>query len=294
MAVKRLFSGAKRHKGGIVLASLLSSSFVLFLLSTNRLVDLPKQVGLSVSSFFQGGFNAVSDFFVGFVESIGELGELKSKYDAAIERMAELEAATVDLDALKAENARLKQLLEYQEAIEYDSVPARVIARDPGNSAPSLVISKGARDGIKRAMPVLAFQDGARAIVGKVVEVGLQSSVVLPLYASSSYIPSRVESSRVEGLIQGGGFFDKSLFLRHVPKRSLSLLTPGDYIVSSGMGDIYPSEVRIGTIARIQELEYSNSLMIEVDPLIDFSRLEHVFILAPKGAMPSVRLKDGP
>ncbi len=248
---------------------------------------------MSVSSFFQGGFNTVSDFIAGFVDSVGELGDLKAKYDSAMERMAELEAATVDLEAIKSENARLKELLGYRELFEYESIPARVIARDPGNSATSIVISKGARDGVKRNMPVLAFQDGARAIVGKIVEVGLQSSVILPIYASSNYIPARVESSRIEGLIQGGGLFDKSLFLRHVPKRSRNLLTPGNYIVSSGLGEIYPSEVRIGSIARIQELEYSDALVIEVDPLIDFSRLEHVFVLAPQGTLPSVRLKGG-
>ncbi|WP_461249111.1 rod shape-determining protein MreC, partial [Treponema sp. R6D11] len=53
----------------------------------------------------------------------------------------------------------------------------------------------------------------------------------------------------------------------------------GDVVVSSGMGGIYPAEINIGRVNKIISPEYETTLEIEVLPMLDFSRLEYVFLL---------------
>ena len=67
--------------------------------------------------------------------------------------------------------------------------------------------------------------------------------------------------------------------MRFIPKRARSELNPGDIIVSSNMGKIYPAGINIGRVSKIQYQEYELSMEVELAPAIDFSRLEYVFVI---------------
>ena len=53
----------------------------------------------------------------------------------------------------------------------------------------------------------------------------------------------------------------------------------GDVVVSSGMGGIYPSDVNIGRVSDILYQESEISMQVELEPSVDFSRLEYVFVV---------------
>jgi rod shape-determining protein MreC len=78
--------------------------------------------------------------------------------------------------------------------------------------------------------------------------------------------------------------------MRLVPKRARDEINIGDIVVSSGMGGVFPAEINIGRINRIYSPEYETTLEIDVLPMIDFSRLEYVFLIekeAPVSAGPA-------
>ena len=53
----------------------------------------------------------------------------------------------------------------------------------------------------------------------------------------------------------------------------------GDIVVTSGENGNYTRNIPIGRISKIAVLDYDANLEIEVEPIIDFSRLETVLII---------------
>jgi len=70
--------------------------------------------------------------------------------------------------------------------------------------------------------------------------------------------------------------------MRFIPKRARDEVNYGDLIVSSGMGGIYPPGLNIGRVSGVSYREYEISMEVELEPLIDFSRLEYVFVIEEK------------
>jgi rod shape-determining protein MreC len=264
---------------------LLASSLLCLTISTRSLAGVPERVGLTVVGFFQRQFASIGVFFADTITSIAELSRLRQSYDelaAKMERYTGLERGYAEL---KIENSRLKSLLGFSEKLAYERIAARVTAKDPDNLYSTFVIDRGAEAGIRKNMAVIAMQDGIEGLVGKIVEAGRGSSVVVPLYDSSSFVAARLSELRYEGLVNGQGSSDAPLIMRFVRKRAKDEAQFGDLVVTSGYESIYPPEVAIGRIQKIHVLDYLTSIDIDLEPVIDFTRLEYVFIVTA-GASP--------
>ena len=59
-------------------------------------------------------------------------------------------------------------------------------------------------------------------------------------------------------------------------------MTHGDIVVTSGENGNYVKDVPIGRISKIKILDYDSSLSIELEPVIDFLRLENVLVVDQK------------
>ena len=128
-------------------------------------------------------------------------------------------------------------------------------------------------------MAVLAIQNGDIGLVGRVVSVGLFTSMIMPIYDSQCNVSARIEKTRDIGIVSGNENSDDELTLKFIKKRVLEELSYGDVIVTSGENENYIKDIPIGTISNIKILDYDTSLEIEITPIIDFSRLEHVIII---------------
>ena len=131
-------------------------------------------------------------------------------------------------------------------------------------------------------MPVIAFQNGNRGLVGKVVQVGTFTSQVMPVYNLDYIVSARIQNQRDYGLVNGTGSPEKPLLLQYIRKNVANELSYGDIIVTSGENDNYLKDIPIGTISKITSLDYNSSLNIELIPIIDFSRLENVVVVNQK------------
>ncbi len=264
---------------------LLAASLLCLTVSTRSLEGVPESVGLTVLGFFQRGFSAVGGFVSDTVASIAELRRLRENYrelTAKLERYTNMERGLADL---REENKRLKEQLGFSRDIAYQRIAARIVAKDPENLYSTITIDKGVGDGIRKNMPVIAYQDGMEGLVGRVVEVGRGTSKIVPLYDSKSFVAARLSSgSRTEGLVGGQGSPDEPLVMSFVKKRSKDEAQYGDLVVTTGFESIYPSDVAVGRIKKIKLLEYQTSIDIELDPVLDFSRIEYVFVVRPESA----------
>jgi len=101
----------------------------------------------------------------------------------------------------------------------------------------------------------------------------------MPIFDINSQVASRFSVSRFEGIVEGQGNSETQLLMRFVPKRARNDIHTGDIIISSGMGGVFPAGISIGRVSGVTALEYENTLEVGVIPIIDFSRLEYVFVI---------------
>lgn len=258
---------------------LLTASLICLILSTRSLAGVPQRIGISVFGFFQQGFAAVGSFVSDSLASIAELRRMRADYQelaAKLERYTNLERGLADL---QAENRRLKEQLGFSELLSYERISARIIAKDPANLYPTIMINKGIEDGIRKDMPVVAFQGGMEGLVGRILAVGHGTSIVIPVYDSSSFVAARLDKARHEGLVGGSGSTDEPLVMKFVKKSAKDTVQYGDLVVTSGFESIYPPDIAIGRVQKVRDLEYQTSLELYLEPVLDFSRLEYVFVL---------------
>lgn len=259
---------------GLLLLSLIMLSF-----STKSIILKPKEIGFTIFSMLQSGISGVGSFVSDTINSVGELRRLKEEYTEVQQKLTQYRELERDFLQIVNENRILREQLDFSSSLSFERIAAEIIAKDPGNEFSSIVINKGRRHGIEKDMSVIAFQDGFQGLVGKVIEAGAITSKVMPLYDGSCYVAARLQESRYEGLVQGGGNPNVPLIMDYVRKRAKEEIQYGDLVTSSGMQSLYPKDIYIGRVRAMNAQEWESSMELEVEPIIDFSRLEYVFIL---------------
>jgi rod shape-determining protein MreC len=262
--------------------ALITFSFSLLLFSTRDMVQNFRDAGLSIFSGVRGRVDDLSTLVSRTVLSVQELARLRTEYARLLDSVARYERLERSAAEISQENMRLKEQLGFSQSLNYRHIPAKLIGRDPDNLYSALVINKGSHAGVSRDMAVIAWQGGSQALVGKVVKARAFESLVMPLYDSGLLVSSRFAASRYEGISEGQGNPDLALRMRFIPKRARDEISRGDMVVTSGMGGVYPPDINIGRISNISYHEYEISMEAELEPLIDFSRLEYVFVIEEK------------
>ncbi|MBE6360950.1 MAG: rod shape-determining protein MreC [Treponema bryantii] len=278
---KSRFSFRLKFSEFLLIILLMLSSVSLAFKSGSFVINL-KNVGFSILSSIEKGVSFCVNGVTNTVNSVGELRKLKKEYDELViklEKFEQMQRSNVDI---RKENERLKEQLDFVSSIEEKNIPAQIISRDLDNNYSYLTINKGSINGIKKNMPVVAFQNGNQGLVGKIVQVGTFTSQVIPIYNINNMVSTRIQNTRDLGLVSGLGSQDQPLILQYIRKRVLPELNYGDIIVTSGENDNYKRDIPVGTISKIETISYNSSLYIEILPIIDFSRLENVVVINPK------------
>jgi len=183
--------------------------------------------------------------------------------------VAELRVRVSFLEEQASENKRLRKLLNFSQNYSFDLLPARVIARDPSPLFRSVVVNAGKKDGVAMWMPLV----GEQGLVGKVVQVMRRMAVVQLLSDPSnrtSVLDRRTRTVSILETENGTDFFIRC--------RSHEDVQPGDTIVTSGLGGVYPAGLPVGTVGKMMDhdpLFTKNSVRLWVD----YPHLEEMFVM---------------
>jgi len=273
------FRGAQINSSVLIFIILVVLSMVMLLLSSQSFIFGVKNAGLSLFSGIRGGIYEVTSFISRTVLSISELSTLRKEHAdllKQLDRFEELERSNAEI---YQENIRLKEQLDFSKTLRYRRIPAQISGRDPDNLFSAIVINKGSISGVSNNMAVVAWQNGTQVLVGKVIQTGFLESLVMPIFDINSLVSCRLSVSRYEGIIEGQGNSESPLLMRFVPRRAREEINIGDIIITSGMGGVFPDGINIGRVKAVNLLEYETTLEIEVDSMVDFSKLEYVFII---------------
>jgi len=177
------------------------------------------------------------------------------------------------LEEAKKQIQRLEQLLQFTSRTPIHFIACRVISGGIGEKSDIFIIDKGSAHGLVPNLPVLV----PKGLVGKTIETDATRSLV-QLYTHQDFRVSAKPSDKEERAIAGSGPGGE-LYLFNIPLRTQ--VEPGDLIVSSGMGGIFPKGIPVGTVAELeQEEEIGIKLRAKLTPAVDLDQVSEVFVLA--------------
>ena len=169
------------------------------------------------------------------------------------------------------EGQRLQKLLTMKDQSDYVSMTARVIGMDQKSLIKTILINKGTSHGIRNGLTVVNEQ----GVLGRIIETSWHVSRVLLISDGNSNIDALVQGTRVQGMLQGSGAM--RCMLKYIAKTEE--VKTGDLVVSSGMTEIFPKGLLLGTVIRADKKDSGLFQRIEVVPAVDFTRLEEVLVL---------------
>lgn len=218
----------------------------------------------------------IADFFRGLFNTT----DLDKENEQLKEDLALYAQDKLRLEELERENARLKELMGYIDELgDYKYCTAKIVAKSTGIWFRTFTLNVGRNAGIAVDMAVIS-SDG---LVGKVSEVGSTWCKVTAVIDSSMTIPVMVERTRDNCMIRG--LLDPSntqpdMELYYLPSDRADL-SPGDVIITSGIGDVYPKGLLVGTVSEVLSGNTGTSAIIL--PAVDFVHLEEVAVIVGTG-----------
>ena len=209
-----------------------------------------------------------------------QLGGFWDKYLYLINVQAENQRLREEIKWLRQENhryleaylqyQRLQRLLNFREQTPLDVVAAEVVGRNANNWTEILYINRGTRDKIVKGLPVVTHE----GLVGQVIHAAPTLSQVMLLTDFRSGVDALVQRTRASGVVAGRG--RNIAELKFLPVGAD--LHPGDRLISSGMGGVFPKGLIIGEVKEIHR-NGRPIQHVEIQPSVDFSHLEEVLVL---------------
>lgn len=178
------------------------------------------------------------------------------------------------LRGLEEENRRLREQLEYKQRVGFEMIPARVIGRTASTWWTFLIIDAGSERGLQTEMPVLT----ENGLVGKIAEVESLHSKVLLLTSETCRVAARIEGTGENGIVHGDRVQESNeptLNLDHISRQAE--ITIGARVYSSGLGQVFPAGVLLGTVREVTRRDLD--LRVRITPSVDFSSIQDVFVV---------------
>ena len=194
------------------------------------------------------------------VEGIGKLADLRARnvfLERENERLRHWQAVA---RRLEAENTALRSLTDMTPDPRLRFVTARVVGDQGGAFARSVLINAGTRDGVAKGQAAITSE----GLAGRVVEVGVRSARVLLVTDINSRIPVLVGEGRDRAILAGDNTNQPRL--RYLAPGTE--IRPGDHVVTSGHGAIFPPGLPIGVVTQASETT------MRVQPFVDWAHME--------------------
>jgi rod shape-determining protein MreC len=208
-----------------------------------------------------GVINLVRDF-----QSYQRLSEQNRDLRSELRQMQAWKEAALQLEQ---ENARLLDLNNVRLDPRLTYVTGVVMADSGSPFRQSVLLNVGARDGI---MDGWAAMDGI-GLVGRISGTGQTTARVILLTDPASSVPAQVQPSGQSALVAGDNSAAPILDFLESP----DLVRPGDRVISSGDGGVFPAGLLIGQVAA----DPSGRLRVRLSA--DYERLEFLRVLRHHG-----------
>lgn len=195
-------------------------------------------------------------------------------------RLAVLAADQVRLRSLEEENRTLRSQARFLDQSGYDSVGARVIARDVRGTRALLTIDRGKDDSLEVGQAVITDEG---IMIGKVSQLQDRIATVELLTDPRSRVASAVqEHGQLAGVLEGRG--NGAAVLTFIP--SSETVVPDQLIVTAGTEEKVPANLPIGIVNTVDARPSDPFFSATVEPLVSLDRVVFVSVLRPSALRP--------
>ena len=186
----------------------------------------------------------------------------------------------LNFSTVRDENDRFREVLNFEETrSNYNYISTNIIHYSGDNVLDGYVVDKGSDDGIEVGMVVVA----AQGLVGRVSKVANNWSIIQCIINENIKVSVMPENGRQNNGILEGYKSSKKEVLTKVNYLPMDAdVKEGDVIITSGLGLVYPKEIRIGEVVSVEEDKLKVMKSVIVKPFVDFEKLEELFIVVPK------------
>lgn len=181
-----------------------------------------------------------------FFEAIAGYYDAGSKNAALQEEIRIARVRLAEARALEQENQRLRAVLELVQGDVEPVTTARLIGSTSSSARRFAYLSAGRRDGVEPGMPVTS----PLGLVGRVLEVGANTSRVLLLTDTDSVVPVRRATDNVVAFAEGRS--DGSLRIRLI-NLGINPLKEGDIFVTSGAGGLFHPGTAVAMVTEVTD-----------------------------------------
>jgi rod shape-determining protein MreC len=255
---------------GLVLASLMTITLDFRGGESGPLAGLGR-TALGVVSPLQEAVSKVFRPVTDFIQGVTNIGSLRAESEQLRRQVRELSRQQQEILTLRRENEELKKILGLSERLQLATIGAEVIGESPSNFEYSVVINRGAGDGLEPDMAVI----GPEGLLGRVARVSGSSSVVLLIIDPESAVGVRLAASGETGVLVGRREHDLRLDLVDPD----TTVRPGEPVETSGLGGVFPAGIPVGIVSVATSDQSSLVKQVFVRPNVDISRLRLVAVV---------------
>jgi len=236
-------------------------------------------------------------FFAGMDSKLKTLDQAQTEVAQLRTQLAALQVQNQLLSDKTTENSRLREMLGFQAASQYELLPCRVVSRDPSSWWDTVQINVGwevnreldkkfhGKYSLTSDQPVVS----PRGVIGKTGVVSSDVTDVILMVNENCRIPAVVDGTHDQAIVKGQGNFEEGkprVLVDYLPKESQ--IAPGQFVVTSGLGPYFPSGLRLGTVIEVPPVQnayptfglYRQAI---IEPTADLNQLDELFIvLGPK------------
>ena len=236
-------------------------------------------------------------FFSNMNSKLKTLDQAQAEVERLQQQVATLTVQNQILADKTTENSRLREMLGFQAASQYELLPCRVVSRDPSSWWDSVQINVGwasndeldqkfhGKYSLTSDQPVVS----PRGVVGKTGVVSKYVTDVILMVNQNCSISATVDGTHDQGIVKGQGNFEEGkprVKVNYLPKTSQ--VAVGQFVITSGLGPYFPAGLRLGTVTDVPPVknEYPTFGLYReatIEPTADLNLLDELFIvLGPK------------
>lgn len=201
--------------------------------------------------------------------------DVRSDNERLRARIAELQEENLQYREALVESGRLQRIAEMRTDFEAPMRPAQVVGQDVSPWFRSVLVDRGAGDGVRSGMPVVT----EAGVVGLVTATSPHAGRAMLLLDAQSAVDALVQRSRARGIVRGDGT-DRLSFEFFVRGDDVQV---GDIVITSGFGGVYPKGLRIGEVVEVEPPGERLLQRAVLRPAVDFGRLEQIFVMLWRG-----------
>lgn len=258
-----------------------------FSLSRSKLT-WPEQFIKDTTGWVQTLVSRPVHYVAGVIDNVKDLQDTYQENKELKAKIEEYGLLKAQVQGLQKDNEELQKIVdEYPSLNDKKLLKATIVSRDPNQWNELITINRGKNDGVEKDMAVIT----SAGLIGKVKSVSTGTSTVQllssedPTNRISAYIQKdennkkKNKKTSVFGLIEDYDKESKNLIMTWEEVPDGLEVKKGQIVSTSGLGGVFPPDLAIGKVVKVESDEYGLAKKAYIEPAADFYDIEHVLIV---------------